>query len=77
MSDMQWVADAVRYFLADWGYLAVIVGILGEDAGLRLPSETVLISAGFLARKGTRIARRRSKTLPGCMIYLKILPLGA
>ena len=49
---MHLIAKAVEYFLAHWGYLAVIVGILGEDVGLPLPGETVLISASFLARKG-------------------------
>lgn len=44
---------AVRYALASWGYLAVPVALLAEDAGLPLPGETVLVFAAFLAHKNS------------------------
>jgi membrane protein DedA with SNARE-associated domain len=37
--------------LADLGYWAVVVGLLGENAGLPLPGENVLVFAAFLAYK--------------------------
>ncbi|MGH9356062.1 MAG: DedA family protein [Terriglobia bacterium] len=49
------IVHAVRQFLLSSGYWAVVVGLLGENAGLRLPGETVLISASYLASKGTSI----------------------
>ena len=48
---MHWMYHAVREFLNSWGYWAVLVGLLGEDAGLPLPGETVLMFASFLAHK--------------------------
>lgn len=48
---MQWLAKIVRDALLHWGYLALAAGLLGEDAGLPLPGETVLMLASFLARK--------------------------
>ena len=50
---MQWIYHAVRYFLVHWGYLAIVIGVMGEDTGLPLPGETVLVFASFLAHKGT------------------------
>ena len=35
-----------------WGYLAVVGSILGEDFGLPLPGETILITAAVLAGLG-------------------------
>lgn len=50
---MQWLCQTVQYLLVHWGYWAVLAGILGENAGLPLPGETVLMLAGFLSNKGT------------------------
>lgn len=50
---MDWMYHAVRYALASWGYLAVPVALLAEDAGLPLPGETVLVFAAFLAHKNS------------------------
>lgn len=41
----------VQSALLHWGYLALVAAILGEDAGLPLPGETVLMFASFLAHK--------------------------
>jgi membrane protein DedA with SNARE-associated domain len=49
---MHWIVDTVRHFLLAWGYAAIVVGLVGEDSGLPLPGETVLIFAGYLAYKG-------------------------
>lgn len=49
---MHWIVDTVRHYLLAWGYLAIVVGLVGEDSGLPLPGETVLIFASFLAYKG-------------------------
>lgn len=43
----------IRYALSHWGYFAVLVGLLGECAGLPLPGETTLVFSSFLAHKGT------------------------
>lgn len=48
---MSWIANAVQHALLHWGYLALIVGIFGEGAGIPLPGETVLILASFLAHR--------------------------
>lgn len=48
---MQWIANVVQNALVHWGYLALAVGLLGEDAGLPLPGETVLMFASFLSTK--------------------------
>lgn len=42
----------VRYYLLSWGYAAIAIGLIGEDSGLPLPGETLLIFASFLAYKG-------------------------
>lgn len=49
---MQWLYHTVRYLLVHWGYWAVLAGLLGENAGLPIPGETVLVFAGFLSNKG-------------------------
>jgi len=41
----------VRYALVHWAYFALAAGLIGEDAGLPLPGETVLMFASFLAHK--------------------------
>ena len=48
---MSWIAHIVQDALVHWGYLALIAGLMGEDAGLPLPGETVLMFASFLAHK--------------------------
>src|SRR5579885_455327 len=50
---MDWVYHAVRSALVHWGYWAVAAGLIGEDAGLPLPGETVLVFASFLSHKDT------------------------
>lgn len=52
---MQWIAHIVRIALVRWGYLALAAGLLGEDAGLPLPGETVLMWASFLAQKSSQL----------------------
>ena len=48
------LAAALLQFLIDWGYLAVFVIILIEEAGapLPLPSEAALLYAGYLVATG-------------------------
>lgn len=41
----------VRLALERWGYLAEAGGLLGEDAGVPLPGETVLMFASFISHK--------------------------
>lgn len=48
---MHWLAHIIRHALVHWGYLALAAGLLGEDAGLPLPGETVLMFSSFLAHK--------------------------
>lgn len=48
---MHWVYHAVEQGLLRWGYWAVFAGLLGENAGLPVPGETVLMFASFLAHK--------------------------
>lgn len=53
---MHWIAHVVRSALLRWGYLTVAGGLLGEDAGLPLPGETILMLASFLAHKTHQLA---------------------
>lgn len=53
---MSWLATMVRHALLHWGYLALAAALLGEDAGLPLPGETVLMFAAFLAHKDSRLS---------------------
>ena len=48
---MHWFYHVVRHVLTSWGYWAVLAGIMGEDAGLPIPGETVLMFASFVAHK--------------------------
>lgn len=48
---MHWVMDTVQHYLLAWGYWAIVLGLLGENAGLPLPGETILVFASFLAYK--------------------------
>ncbi len=53
---MHWLYHIIRHTLVKWGHLAVLAGLLGENAGLPLPGETVLMFASFLAHKHTRLS---------------------
>lgn len=53
---MQWIANMVQNALLHWGYLALAVGLLGEDAGLPIPGETVLMFASFLAKEHNQLS---------------------
>ena len=48
---MEWLAGVVQDLLIRWGYLALAAGLLGENAGLPLPGETVLMYSAFIAHK--------------------------
>lgn len=50
---MHWIYHIIRYTLTHWGYWAVLAGLLGENAGLPVPGETVLMFASFLSHKST------------------------
>lgn len=52
---MHWLYHTIRYVLVHWGYWAILGGLLGENAGLPLPGETILMFASFLAHKATRL----------------------
>lgn len=41
----------VRHLLVSWGYWAVLLGLLAENAGVPLPGETILMFSSFLAHK--------------------------
>lgn len=53
---MHWLAHMVRVALEHWGYLALAAGLLGEDAGIPLPGETVLMFASFLSHKSPALS---------------------
>ena len=46
---MHAVIDTIRQFLLTWGYWAVALGLLLENAGIPVPGETVLILASVLS----------------------------
>ena len=46
---MHWIVSTVRHYLMSWGYWAIVVGLLGENAGLPLPGETIMAFASFMA----------------------------
>lgn len=48
---MHWLAHMVRLALVRWGYLALAAGLLGEDAGVPIPGETVLMFSSFISHK--------------------------
>ena len=48
---MHWIGEHIQHFIIVWGYWAVLVGLLGENAGIPLPGETILLFASFLASK--------------------------
>jgi membrane protein DedA with SNARE-associated domain len=48
---MHWIAEHIQHFIIVWGYWAILIGLLGENAGIPLPGETILLFASFLAYK--------------------------
>ena len=52
---MHWVVDTARYYLQTYGYWAVLFALLGENAGIPMPGETILILASFLAYQGEHL----------------------
>jgi hypothetical protein len=48
---MQWIYHVIRHALVQYGYWAVIAGLIAENAGLPVPGETTLMFASFLANK--------------------------
>lgn len=52
---MNWLYHIVRHVLVHYGYWAVLGGLLGENMGLPLPGETVLMFASFLAHHAARL----------------------
>ena len=61
------ILDLLRDFLAHYGYGAVALALLLENAGLPVPGETVLLLASFLAYSEHRLR------LP----YIIIVAIGA
>ena len=49
---MHWIVETARHYLHHYGYWAVAFALLGENAGLPLPGETILILASFAAYRG-------------------------
>ena len=49
------ISHYVRTFVADYGYWAVAVALLCENAGLPVPGETALLLASFLAYSEHRL----------------------
>jgi membrane-associated protein len=47
MSD--WVFEHLRVFFAEFGYWAIVIVLLLENAGIPVPGETTLLYASFLA----------------------------
>lgn len=50
-----WLFQHLHAFFAAFGYWAVMLTLLGENAGLPLPGETVLLYASFLAYSEHRL----------------------
>ncbi|HEX5423979.1 MAG TPA: DedA family protein [Candidatus Acidoferrales bacterium] len=50
-----WFDQAIRAWIAHWGYLAVAANLLCENMGLPVPGETALMFSSFLANKGTSL----------------------
>jgi membrane protein DedA with SNARE-associated domain len=53
---MHWLYHIIRHTLVHWGYWALLAGLLGENAGLPLPGETILMFSSFLAHKHTGLS---------------------
>ncbi len=52
---MHWIVETARHYLHHYGYWAVLLALLGENAGLPLPGETILILASFAAYRGRHL----------------------
>jgi membrane protein DedA with SNARE-associated domain len=52
---MHWIVETAHHYLQHYGYWAVLFALLGENAGLPLPGETILILASFLAYQGQQL----------------------
>ena len=50
------VLDALRTFIVNYGYWAVAVALLCENAGIPVPGETTLLLASFLAYSEHRLS---------------------
>jgi len=46
---MDGILNILRQFLLDWGYWAVALGLMLENAGIPVPGETILILASVLS----------------------------
>ena len=46
---MHGLIDTIRQFLLDWGYWAIALGLLLENAGVPVPGETILILASVMS----------------------------
>jgi membrane protein DedA with SNARE-associated domain len=53
---MEWLAGVLHSVLARWGYLALAAALLGENAGLPLPGETILMYSSFIAHKSHELS---------------------
>jgi membrane protein DedA with SNARE-associated domain len=49
------IFESLREFVADYGYWAVALALLGENAGIPLPGESTLLLASFLAYSEHRL----------------------
>lgn len=49
------ILDALRAFIVDYGYWAVALALLAENAGLPVPGETTLLLASFMAYSEHRL----------------------
>src|SRR5262249_17844256 len=49
------IFDALRNFIANYGYWAVALALLCENAGIPVPGETTLLLASFLAYSEHRL----------------------
>lgn len=52
---MHWIVETARHYLQTYGYWAVLFALLGENAGLPLPGETILVLASFAAYHGQHL----------------------
>jgi membrane protein DedA with SNARE-associated domain len=52
---MHWITATFEHYLETWGYWAVLLALLGENAGIPLPGETILLLASVLAFRSGRL----------------------
>jgi membrane protein DedA with SNARE-associated domain/membrane-associated phospholipid phosphatase len=45
--------DSIIHLVSQYGYLIVLFGVMAESTGVPLPGETILLSAGILAQRGS------------------------